>query len=349
MAAIFGTESYETGAVGDTVTSGNTTHSNVGAGWTFEDTPAPPIGLGTKFAKVEVAAGVTSYAQASFTATDICVPRMYVRFPTVPTTGAIDLATARAGASLRARLGIVDGKYVMRNGGTVVWTSTEAVAATVWNRLEWRLNNTTGEQQLRIFRGSNHHGTTADEDSAARTFTSGAAFDQVRFGPANNALTTSWSALYDATIISDVTWPGPGYTGDGGTGSVTVSAGADQIAVEPWQPVTLQATVTGSGVTSMQWTQLQGTPVALAGATTATATFPAPASIAGEALQFKFAATYATGVASGVTDVTVRAVTERIVVGGVEVPLRILLAQDPDPLVWDPAAAWIPSQAWGEH
>src|SRR5690349_15020352 len=103
MAAIFGTESFENGTVGAALTAANTQFASVQAGWSVTDTPAPPVGLGTLVAQVDVAAATTSYAAASFTATPIVVPRMYVRFPAVPATGSVDIATARAGTGLRAR------------------------------------------------------------------------------------------------------------------------------------------------------------------------------------------------------------------------------------------------------
>lgn len=103
-----------------------------------------------------------------------------------------------------------------------------------------------------------------------------------------------------------------------------VDAGPDR-TVEPWSTVTLAATVSDDGlITSRQWTQTGGTAVTLTGDTTDTATYEAPATIAGSTQTFSYTATDDDGAPT--TDsvtVTVLPVTERAAVGGVLVPLRI--------------------------
>lgn len=351
MVAIFGTESFETGPVGATMTATNTGFSGVDPGWTFVDTPATPAGLGSLAGQVVVAAGVASYAQANWTATDIIVPRLYVRFPSIPAVGSVDVATLRAGVSLRARLGIVDGQFVMRNGSTVVWTSTTPVAPAKWHRLEWWTDNTAGEQLLRMFLGDNHHGTSPDESSGAQTFSPGVAADRMRVGPAQSSLTTSWTAIYDAIVVSDVYWPGPGYTdpGSGGGGSVSVSAGSDKLGVEPWSTVTLTATTVGT-VTGVVWSQTGGTPTVVLKPTgdPKVVTFEAPGTIQGASQLFQATATHAGGTVTDSVAVTTRAVTERIVQGGKEVPLRVSVVTGTG-TGWDPTAAWQGGTAWGDH
>ncbi|MEQ1611234.1 MAG: tandem-95 repeat protein, partial [Hyphomicrobiaceae bacterium] len=89
----------------------------------------------------------------------------------------------------------------------------------------------------------------------------------------------------------------------------TANAGADQ-SVNEQSPVTL----TGSGtdidgtIASYSWTQVSGTPVTLTGANSATASFTAPASMAGEVLSFQLIVKDDKGASSiaAITHVTVK-------------------------------------------
>lgn len=101
-----------------------------------------------------------------------------------------------------------------------------------------------------------------------------------------------------------------------------VNAGVDQPSVEPYTIVTLTGTATSSTgtIASTSWTQTNGPTVALAGSGL-TRTFQAPATLAGATLTFRLSATDNSNATS--TDdvvVTVLSVTERAIVGGVEVP-----------------------------
>lgn len=93
----------------------------------------------------------------------------------------------------------------------------------------------------------------------------------------------------------------------------TSNAGPDQ-TVEPWSTVTLTGTGSGTGV----WSQTGGLTATLTGSGSARA-FTAPPSIAGGVLVFR----HTVGAVNDEMAVTVLPVTERAVVGGVEVPLRI--------------------------
>lgn len=107
----------------------------------------------------------------------------------------------------------------------------------------------------------------------------------------------------------------------------TAGAGTDQVDIEPWTTVNLAGTDSDSDgtVVSRQWTQISGTTVTLSGATTANASFTAPATIAGGTLVFQYAVTDDdSAVTTDQVSITVLPVAERAVVGGVEVPLRVL-------------------------
>lgn len=107
----------------------------------------------------------------------------------------------------------------------------------------------------------------------------------------------------------------------------TANAGPDQ-TVEPWSEVTLNgsgSTDPDGSITSYTWTQTAGTPVTLSSTTTANPTFAAPASIAGETLTFRLTVTDNQGATSSpdTVDITSMPVTERAVIGGQEVPVKL--------------------------
>lgn len=112
-------------------------------------------------------------------------------------------------------------------------------------------------------------------------------------------------------------------------------AGPDQADVEPWSVVSVGGTDTDTDgtVASISWAQLSGADVTLysdaalttPSTTAATVYFEAPATIGGTILRLEKTVTDNLG-ATGVADVvvTVLPVTQRVMIGGVEVPLRVL-------------------------
>lgn len=104
-----------------------------------------------------------------------------------------------------------------------------------------------------------------------------------------------------------------------------VNAGVDKTA-EPWGKVSLRAIATDPDgtIASYAWTQTDGPAVALAGATTDRPSFPAPGTIAGTVLTFSVTVTDNSGMTKADTvAVTILPVTERAVIGGIEVPMQI--------------------------
>lgn len=101
----------------------------------------------------------------------------------------------------------------------------------------------------------------------------------------------------------------------------TVFVGSDKTDITPYSTVTLTATDTGLPTSTRQWTQTAGEPVTLSGATTDTATFTAPGTIDGDMLTFSYVCDNS---APDTLNVYVWAVTERAVVNGAEVPLRLI-------------------------
>lgn len=109
----------------------------------------------------------------------------------------------------------------------------------------------------------------------------------------------------------------------------TANAGADQTNVEPWSTVTLTGTASDPDgtIASVQWAQTAGTPtVTLTGATTNTATFEAPGTLAGTTLTFSYTVTDNSG-ATAVDTMTVAVLqaSELIMLDGVWVPARMTI------------------------
>ena len=108
-----------------------------------------------------------------------------------------------------------------------------------------------------------------------------------------------------------------------------VSAGPDQLLLDPWSdaPVVLTGTYTdaeGGGSVAHTWTQTAGPPVVLAG-TGPGRTFVRPKELDGTSLTFEYRAVDAQGAVSNPDAVTVSflPIAERAVINGQDVPMRI--------------------------
>jgi hypothetical protein len=248
------------------------------------------------------------YWVTAATTADLLTQRLSV---TGDTTG----ATVRINTASKLRL--------TDSANTIIWTATNTFPLNQWVRIELWANSTTGQARLAYFLGDS---TTPAEDSGIVTgsFGGGAAFVNARHGLLGTATGYGGSLYWDDAQVwtdtdatSSLIGPFPA------AASYTASAGADQTNVEPWSTVTLTGTDTGSP-TTRAWTQTGGAPsVTISGASTTTPTFTAPGTIAGTTLTFTYTVSGSGAPASSATNVTVLPVTERAVIGGVEVPMQI--------------------------
>jgi hypothetical protein len=119
----------------------------------------------------------------------------------------------------------------------------------------------------------------------------------------------------------------------------TADAGPDQTNIEPWTTVTLDGSGSsdpdgGDSITAYAWTQTAGTAVTLSDPSSPSPTFTAPATIAGTTLTFSLVVTdeNSTNSAPNTVDIQVLPVTERAIIGGVEVPARFMATYTPPAL-----------------
>lgn len=310
MASVL-TETFEGGTNGTAMTTGNTAFNQlVQAGWTFSTAQAA---VGSLSGRCQVSSAA-SIATATFTAAAALYGRFFLYVATRP-AALIAIGQYTSVGTMRAELQLgPNGQLRMRNSGTVaIHTAPDNTTPLGgWCRVEWSYSNTAAQQRLRVFTGANLFGSTPDYDSGTVTTTAAGTADRLSIGTLN---TTTMTAYWDSVAVDNAAFPAPP------AAPATANAGPDQVGVEPWSTVTLSGSDTGT-VTSRQWTQLTGTPVTLTGATTATATFTAAGTVAGETSTFRYTVN---GSVFDDVAVTVLPASERIMIGGSWVPCRTRL------------------------
>lgn len=257
--------------------------------------------------------------------------RIYHRVTAAPTTNDVPILNFRSssgGTGLFSILHTSANKLsVVSDTGGSVGVTTGTLTLNQWNRIEVGFSNassTTGVLTLRVCVGD----STTPITNLSLDLT---ALDLGASSPAHCRIgrPTSTVSTYTATF-DDVAFRTGSSTLIGPSVSnvaPTANAGTDQTAVEPWATVTLSGTDSDSDgtVASRLWAKTTGSAVTLTNAATATATFTAPPSIAGETMTFSYTVTDNGGLTgTDSVNVTVLPVTERAAIGGVEVPMRVV-------------------------
>ena len=163
----------------------------------------------------------------------VCI-RAYVKMSTAVGVYVLQLQTASAA---RAILHVnADGSVRCRTGAAAALGAANigsgAINATTETRVEWLVTATT--QRVRLFTGSNKHGTTPDYDSGDLSWTPTGTFDRFTVGVVSG--TANVTLDWDDVKVDDTTWVGPAATNV----APTANAGSDQT-------VGLGATVSLSG------------------------------------------------------------------------------------------------------
>ena len=141
--------------------------------------------------------------------------RQYVQIPTLASSP-VPIATLKNGGingTHQARIQISStgtGSHVQLLDGSdaVAATSTLAVVAATWIRLEWKANPAGSAQALNIYTGTNLHTTTITETLSAAMGSSN--IDYLEHGPTSNPVTpATFSVLYDEVLVLADGYPGP--------------------------------------------------------------------------------------------------------------------------------------------
>jgi hypothetical protein len=198
------TEDFEGATAGTVVTAANTAFTAATGSPTYD---AAQFMVGTQSALFNPSTGLQYGSYQLGAAAASMSLRWYLRLAALP-AALTYLASPLSTSTIRAQVGLnADGTVRIRGGAsgtTLVATTTAALSAGTWYRLEWQLDGTGTTQALRIFAG---HGTTpisgADISGA---FTAGT-FDRMLVGvPVSGTITLNM----DAVKMTDVAeWIGP--------------------------------------------------------------------------------------------------------------------------------------------
>lgn len=323
---------FSGGTAGATITTGN---SGGTSGDAFATVTGPFIysatgarsGLG---GRVQISSSTAWRSYHSWSSTTQLAARVAFTFNgsvanSVTLCGAVNSAFATA-----AKFGTnAAGKGVVLNAaGSTLATAATALAADTEYIVEYQVapGSTTSNGTIAVqLYAASAPGTLLLNYSA--TTVNAGTLGLVRGQLGNNDLVAALDVTFD-----DVRYDLATLTAVGPPGANTApisNAGPDQVGIEPWATVTLDGTGStdpdlGDTIT-YAWTQTAGTTVTLSSSTASQPTFTAPATIAGTTLTFSLVVTDNNGAAStaNTVNVTVLAVTERAVVGGVQVPMRL--------------------------
>lgn len=214
---------------------------------------------------------------------------------------------------------------VDNNAGVSTYEPATTLAINTLYRFEHRVahgaSSTTGTIKFDVYAG--------DSTSALMTFTTSTTdmgttdFTNVQYGLPGGEST--WTFYVDDVAVQDGTTTAIGPVAS--NAAPTANAGPDQSNVEPWATVLLDGSASSDSdgtIASYAWTQTAGTTVTLTGSG-ATRTYIAPGTIAGETETFSLTVTDNGGATStaDTVNIAVLPVTERAVIGGVEVPMQV--------------------------
>lgn len=226
------------------------------------------------------------------------IARMKFKLPSLPAAFS-NLLSIYASSTSRADIRVnTDGTVELnRNGaGLPLSISTHAVAVNTVYAIELYVltdAGSAGEVGYRLLDASE---TVLDQYVIGGNSGLTGPITQIRYAVAKVGGIAS--VVADGIHAKDLSsgWIGPDVV------APTSNAGSDQSAIEPFSTVTLDGTGSTSndgGTITYAWTQTGGTTVALSSSTSATPSFTAPPTLAGDTLTFSLTVTE-----SGVSDVT---------------------------------------------
>jgi hypothetical protein len=331
------TQTFEGGSAGTEISSANTTGGGTaissvkgaGASVAFTTTIGEVI-AGSVSCKCFGPSGSAAYANWSGSTTTGGFYAKH-RLQAVTTVGAIQVIRTASSAAVQVQQ-LASGKLVLGTPGGAQYTTPSALSLPgiyfVDIALDTGTSTTDGRIKFAVYdsTGTLTGGMTAPVEFTGINAGAGGAIAYFQAGKCNtttDAVTVildDLRALTGTYSLADPSLPAGNIT-------PTANAGRDQTGIEPWSTVTLNASASTDAdgtIASYTWRQISGTSVVLSGSG-ATRSYMAPATLAGETLVFGCTVTDDTGAdsAEDMVSHTVLAVTERAVIGGVEVPMRI--------------------------
>lgn len=263
----------------------------------------------------------TSSTQAAY--------RFYVYFETLP-SGVMSIARLIDLTSVRiAEVAFVSGKLIVQDKNGTITTFPTSITTSQWYRIEVQAIVGASEGTSTVSAAYYLLDSTTPVDAAFSTSTAvtGTA-NAYNLVVGKNSSTPSVDMYVDDIAFNIGSSSQIGVYVPPSNAVPVANAGLDQADIEPWTTVTLDgsgSTDSDGTITSYAWTQDAGTTVTLSSASVVSPTFTAPASIAGETLTFRLVATDNQGSSSApdTVDITILPVTERAVVGGQEVTMKL--------------------------
>lgn len=259
--------------------------------------------------------------------------RCYRYFPAFPSATSSLMGVFIGAGTTPAQLYIQsDGRVLLQSASGTVYTSSVSLGVNTQYRFEMAVEvgttTSNGTINMAVYEGDSTTELFTFTTSTTNTGTTTLA--NVQFGRPISSAATYEDYLDDiAANDGTVTFIGPAVVANQ---APTADAGGDQTNLEPYTVVTLTGTDNDSDgtVVTRTWTQVSGSPTVTLSGSGATRTYLAPGTISGTTLTFGYQVTDNDG-ASSLQDTvnnTILPVTERAVIGGVEVPIQTLVAQN---------------------
>lgn len=275
----FFVEGFSGGSNGQTVSTGNSGFSAIYGAPTFDGVYENAIA--TTSGKCDAGPSATFTAlQKNFTSTvDDFWARWYSKVGMLPPTPTF-IGTVLNGTTIVAQIRLnIDGTLSIRNGTVAVATSITNITPNRFFRLSWHVNAAGTTQALRIYTGTNLHGTTPTE-TISGVFNAGLP-NRMQFGVTGSPV-ASFVIWVDAIELNYSVDPGP-------ASNTNLFVYVDsQAGIEPGSNVSLTASAVGGlPPYSFAWTQTNGEAVALLQPATPTTTFIAPGVSGGTAIELQ--------------------------------------------------------------
>lgn len=258
--------------------------------------------------------------------------RTYIYFETLP-SGITALASFfnTSGATM-ASLAYVSGKLVVQDATATLSTFPTSLMAGRWYRFELQGTIGTSTTNGRLSAAYYALDSTTPVDPVFTTTTANMTTTNGFIMSIGKLTAAPTADFYLDNIAFDLGTSTPlgAYSPPANVAPVA-NAGPNQTNIEPWSVVTLAGTGSDSDgtVVTYSWTQTAGTTVALSSTSVRNPTFTAPPSLTNQTLTFRLTVTDNQGAVStpDSVDITVLYATERAVIGGQEVPIKLEAVQ----------------------